>query len=143
MFEKLWNQFRRPRSDAGPSKTERQLEELNERVREFQRKGQYEYALGAAVEVGKLVEKYFGAEHPDFVWSLKDQAFFEQQLGDYRAAESHYQAAYDAAQSLFGAQDVETGRILHAQGKLYRAAGDHQRAASCFEEGLGILRSTG
>jgi hypothetical protein len=83
MLEKLLRFLRSSRVDPSAlSKAEAKIALLKRRAEQFQKASLYEDARDVAAKVRKVVESEYGAEHPDYVWALKSQAFSNWRLGD-------------------------------------------------------------
>ena len=114
--------------------------ELNARVRELHKQGQYSEATDVAKEALKVAENTFGPDHPRVATSLNNLGEVYRAQGKYAEAEPLYKRALEMLEEALGPEHPDVARMLENMVQLYKDMGNIDEAKS-LEERAKRIRS--
>ena len=114
--------------------------ELNYKVRELYKQGEYSEATDVAKEALKVAENTFGPDHPRVATSLNNLGEVYGAQGRYAEAEPLYKRALAILEEALGSEHPEVARMLQNMVELYKVMGNKEEAER-LEERIKIIRS--
>jgi len=110
--------------------------ELNHKVRELHKQGQYSEATNVAKEALKVAENTFGPDHPRTATSLNNLGEVYRAQGRYAEAEPLYKRALEIGEKAFGPNHSQVATFLNNLGEVYRAKGKYAEDEPLYKRAL-------
>ncbi len=89
-----------------------------------------------------ILQKTFGAAHPNVAETLRDLGVFYEIQGDYSLAEQRYRQALEIREKSFGSEHRYVAESLNDLGSLYGKEGRYQEAAPLLGRAVSIRERT-
>jgi tetratricopeptide (TPR) repeat protein len=122
----------------------RELAELNQKIQDLDRTGNYKEAQATAEQYVALARQRYSEDHPKFATALSWLSRTLQDQGRYAEAEPLVQRALAITEKALGPDHPDVGAALSSLAELYRAQGRfteaepfYHRALAIFEKALG------
>lgn len=119
---------------------ERKIEQLHEQAGQLYQEGRHEEALKLGLQAYNFSLQYLGQEHPGFVKSLNNLAFFYNATGNYEKAELIYRQTVEIARKVLGENHPNFSASLHNLIILYKSIGKYAEAEILYRQVIEIER---
>ena len=119
----------------------RELQVLQESVRDRNRAGAYGEALRFAEEALPLVAREYGAEHEQMSVHTHTLGLVSAAAGDFTKAERHYAQSLRISEKVYGPDSAGVAVALENLGGVYVKTGRHDAAEPMFQRALRIRQT--
>jgi tetratricopeptide (TPR) repeat protein/CHAT domain-containing protein len=117
-------------------------EELNQKLMEYYKKGEYATSIDYAEKAKIQAEKEFGKEHNNYAESLNNLAMLFKEMGAYDKAEPLFIESMDIYKKTLGPNNPEYATALNNLATFYFDLGKYDKAEPLFIESSAIRKKS-
>src|SRR5262249_30063025 len=117
----------------------RELAELNQKIQDLDRIGNYKETEATAEKYVALARERYSEDHPKFATALSWLALSLRAQGRYAEAEPLFQRALAIAEKALGRDHADVGTAVNNLAGLYQAQGRYAEAEPLMKRALAIL----
>lgn len=121
---------------------QRKISELEDEMFNLYQQGEYEKAIGLAIQSCNIAEVHLGKNNPDYATKLSNLAEMYRSIGDYKASEQLYLQAIEIQNNVLNIKHPNSAIIFNGFGVLYNSMGKFEDAMPLFRQAMEIIRVT-